>query len=166
MYYLDAAGKMVTGKKKIDGITYLFDENGVFVKAIDLPSNRVLGKKVVRYAKKWVGVTPYVPASQRWTGSGYYNSLKKGTDCSGFVHLIYEHFGYDLPYSSVEYQYNVGIKIKYDQMIPGDIVVFGYGSHVGIYAGNGMMVHCANPEDGTMYGIVYEKPTACIRVLK
>ena len=47
----------------------------------------------------------------------------------------------------------------------GDIVVFGYGSHVGIYAGDGKMVHCATPESGTVYAYVYEMPSACVRVV-
>ena len=164
-YYFGASGIMVTGSKVIEGRTYEFSENGDLVKAGDVPSNPALGQRIAEYAKTWVGVTPYVTASQRWNGTSYNNSLTEGTDCSGFVHLIYEKYGYNLPYASYNYQYYVGIKVTAEEALPGDIVVFGYGSHVGIYYGNGMMVHCANPNQGTVYQSLYETPTAYVRVV-
>ena len=155
---------MVTGEQVIDEVTYYFNDSGA-LEAMDVPSNPELGQEIVDFAMQWVGVTPYVPAYLRWDGTKMTNSLTEGTDCSGFVHLIYEEFGYDLPVSSLSYQYDVGIRIPYEMMIPGDIVVFGYGSHVGIYAGDGKMVHCATPESGTVYAYVYEMPSACVRVV-
>lgn len=165
-YYLFGSGAMAVGNQYIGGVLYYFNSSGALVSAVSIPSNPDQGQAIVDYAMQWVGVTPYVPAAQRWNGSYYTNSLTEGTDCSGFVHLIFAEFGYDLPYSSSSYQNSVGVKIPYDQIMPGDIVVFGYGSHVGIYAGNNKMVHCATPERGTVYANVYEIPTACVRVVQ
>ena len=116
------------------------------------------GSEIVQYALSWVGVTPYAPAG---------GSLWSGTDCSGFVHLIYEQFGYNLPSGSDAYQYSVGQQISYEELKPGDIIVYGYGAHVGIYAGNNMVVHCSSPSVGTVvYEMFYREPTAYVRVVE
>ena len=91
----------------------------------------------------FVGVTPYV-----WGG----NSLYGGTDCSGFVHLIFGTFGISCSHASLDYTGgSFGYRISYDELQPGDIVVYGGGDHVAIYAGNGYVVHCSSPENGTVY---------------
>ena len=123
---------------------------------IELPYDEELGMQVVDEAMSYVGVMPYV-----WAGS----SLETGTDCSGFVSQIYSHYGIYLPRSSDEYQY-LDNQISYDQLKPGDVVVYWYGGHVGIYAGNDMLIHAANEEEGTIYGDMwFAIPTAYIRVL-
>ncbi len=132
----------------------------------DTSYDNSLGQQIVDYAMSWVGVTPYVSAENRWTGNGYYNSLTDGTDCSGFTYLIYGAFGIYVPTGSDAYQYSVGTQISYDQLQPGDIVVYRYGGHVAIYAGNDMIIHCANPSAGTIYGSMwYSTPTAYVRVI-
>lgn len=122
-----------------------------------LEENYSIRNRVVDYALSWVGVTPYV-----WAGG----SLIYGTDCSGFVRLIFQEFGYDLPSGSDAYQWAVGYHVSAEEMLPGDIIVYDNGAHVGIYAGNGFVVHCSSPENGTVcWGMWYRPVTAIVRVL-
>ena len=115
--------------------------------------------QIVEYALSFVGVTPYV--------SGGY-SLYTGTDCSGFIHLIYGTFGYWLPTGSDAYQYWVGRHITWEEILPGDIIVYAMGAHVAIYAGNGLVVHCSSEENGTVcWPLTYRTDaTAVIRVIE
>ena len=79
-------------------------------------------------------------------------SLTNGADCSGFTMSIYANYGYKLPRGSIEQAY-VGKQVYEGELLPGDIVAY-YG-HVGIYIGNGMMVHASTPEGGIKYAPVY-----------
>jgi len=95
-----------------------------------------VGSAVVDYAMQFVG-NPYV-----YGGS----SLTNGTDCSGFVMRVYENFGVSLPHSSSADRsqgYDVG---GLENAQPGDIVC--YSGHVGIYAGNGQIVHASTSKTG------------------
>lgn len=95
-----------------------------------------LGNAVVDYAMQFVG-NPYV-----YGGS----SLTNGTDCSGFVMSVYKNFGVSLPHSSSADRsqgYDVGGLANAQ---PGDIVC--YSGHVGIYAGNGQIVHASTSKTG------------------
>lgn len=99
-------------------------------------SNQSLGQQVVDYALQFVG-NPYV-----YGGS----SLTNGADCSGFVMSVYANFGVSLPHSSSadrKVGYNAG---SLGDAAPGDIVC--YSGHVGIYAGNGQIVHASNSRKG------------------
>ena len=104
-----------------------------------VPSNPK-GQDIVDYALQFVG-NPYV-----WGG----NSLTEGCDCSGFVHLIYKHFGYTLPRYSMSFL-NVGVEVSREDIQPGDIVVYekknGVG-HVAIYIGNGKIVEAQSTKAG------------------
>ena len=114
--------------------------------------------QIVDYALSFVGVTPYVP------GGG---SLWEGTDCSGFTHLIFGAFGYWLPTGSDAYQSSVGYHVSYDEILPGDIIVYDWGAHVGIYAGNDLVVHCSSPENGTVcWNMWYRDVTAIVRIIE
>lgn len=125
-----------------------------------------LGQDIVNYALSWVGVTPYVETNNRLAEDGYWNDLYEGTDCTGFTHLIYSAFGIWVPYSSDDYQYNVGISIAYEELQPGDIVVYRYGGHVGSYVGDDLIVHCSNPSSGTIVSSMwYSTPTNFVRVV-
>ena len=95
----------------------------------------ITGEDVVEYALQFVG--------NRYVYGG--TSLTNGTDCSGFVMRVYEHFGYDLPRSSY-YQRSAGVKVSAEDIQPGDIVC--YSGHVAIYIGNGRIVHASNRKDG------------------
>lgn len=95
-----------------------------------------MGKSVIDYATQFVG-NPYV-----WGGS----SLTNGTDCSGFVMSVYDNFGVSLPHSSSALRsqgYDVG---GLSNAQPGDIVC--YSGHVGLYVGNGQIVHASTSKTG------------------
>ncbi len=95
-----------------------------------------LGNAVVDYAMQFVG-NPYVYGG---------TSLTNGADCSGFVMSVYKNFGVSLPHSSSADRsqgYDVGGLANAQ---PGDIVC--YSGHVGIYAGNGQIVHASTSKTG------------------
>ena len=89
--------------------------------------------RVVSVALKYTGV-PYV----------YGGANPSGFDCSGFTMFVYAQFGVALPHSSAR-QGQIGLHITPSAARPGDIVVMDNGGHVGIYAGNGMMVDAPYP---------------------
>lgn len=80
---------------------------------------------------KWAGITP-----------------EKGLDCSGFVKYVFAKLGIDLPHRAAELA-KLGGSVSKDtaSMQPGDLLVFGKGkgiSHVGIYIGDGKMIHASS----------------------
>ena len=102
------------------------------------PSTSSSGQSVVNYASQFLGY-PYVYGGSSLTG---------GTDCSGFVMSVYEHFGVSLPHSSSALR-SAGYGVSYDSMQPGDILC--YDGHVAIYAGGNTVIHASNPADGIKY---------------
>lgn len=130
-----------------------------------ITTNGTLGDQIVDYARQWVGVTPYVYWEDRVADGYIVNSLEDGTDCSGFVSLIYDTFGIQTSAASNDYQYMSNI--SYDELEPGDVVVYGEGSHVAIYAGDDTVIHCSNPESGTIESdINYREPTGYVRIIE
>lgn len=94
------------------------------------------GADVVQFAKQFVG-NPYVYGG---------TSLTNGADCSGFVMSVYKNFGVSLPHSSAADR-NVGAAVNgLENAQPGDIIC--YSGHVGIYAGNGQIVHASTSKTG------------------
>lgn len=71
-------------------------------------------------------------------------------DCSGLTMSAWASAGVGLPHSAAA-QYSSTPRVDSSSLIPGDLVFF-YSDlhHVGIYVGNGMMVHAANPGDGVL----------------
>lgn len=95
-----------------------------------------LGQQVADFALQFVG-NPYVYGG---------TSLTNGADCSGFTLAVYSNFGVSLPHSAAA-QNKKGTNVgSIDNAIPGDIVY--YSGHVGIYIGNGQIVHAGNSRTG------------------
>jgi len=122
-------------------------------------------QQLVDFAASRVGVTPYV-----WAG----RSLETGTDCSGFVNLVYDNFGYYASAGSDDYQSvegDWGENISYSELQPGDVVVYRNGEHVGIYAGQDdtgtdIIIHDSNEIDGVKVSDMnYSTPTAFVRII-
>ncbi|KGF01216.1 C40 family peptidase [Actinomyces sp. S4-C9] len=110
---------------------------------VSIPS--ASASSAVGIAAQYIGV-PYV-----WGGAS-----PSGFDCSGLVSYVYGQLGYSLPHSS----YGIGSSgthIPASEAAPGDIVY--YGGHVGIYAGNGMMIHSPEPGRSVEYAAVYGAPS-------
>ena len=88
------------------------------------------GESILAAARSKIG-SPYV-----WGAAG-----PNAFDCSGLTTWAYRQVGKDIPRTSYA-QASQGQKVSRDQLQPGDIVVFYSGaSHVGIYAGDGKVVH-------------------------
>ena len=93
------------------------------------------GQEIANFACQFVG-NPYVPGG---------TSLTEGADCSGFTMAVYNNFGISLPRSSYA-QAGYGREVSYSEAQPGDIIY--YGGHVGIYIGNGLIVHASTQATG------------------
>ncbi|MCE3287879.1 MAG: NLP/P60-family protein [Gaiellaceae bacterium] len=98
-------------------------------------------ERAVRVALTAVG-TPY-----RWGGE----SPASGFDCSGLVRWAYARVGVELPHNSYAL-YSEGRPVREARMEVGDILFFGGLGHVGLYLGNGRMVH--SPQTGRNVEIV------------
>ena len=109
---------------------------------INNASGSDLGKKVAQFACQYIG-NPYVYGG---------TSLTNGTDCSGFTYRVYQNFGYTLPRTSAE-QRSSGTGVEYSQAQPGDLIC--YSGHVGIYIGDGKIVHASS----STTGIIVSKAT-------
>ena len=89
------------------------------------------GSEIANFACQYVG-NPYVSGG---------TSLTNGADCSGFTYRVFSEFGYSLPRTSYQ-QRSAGTGVSYENAQPGDLIC--YEGHVGIYIGNGMIVHASN----------------------
>ena len=96
---------------------------------------------IIKEAEKYLGY-PYV-----WGGSSPSTSF----DCSGFVSWVINHSGWDVGRLGAQGLCNICTPVPSDNVKPGDLVFFTgtYDtpgvSHVGIYVGNNMMIHCGDP---------------------
>ena len=96
---------------------------------------------IIKEAEKYLGY-PYV-----WGGSSPSTSF----DCSGFVSWVINHSGWDVGRLGAQGLCNICMPVSSANVKPGDLVFFTgtYDtpgvSHVGIYVGNNMMIHCGDP---------------------
>lgn len=93
------------------------------------------GQQIANYACQFIG-NPYVPGG---------TSLTNGADCSGFVWRVYKDFGYNVPRTSYSLR-SAGSEVSYANAQPGDVMC--YAGHVGIYIGNGQIVHASTQKTG------------------
>ena len=154
-YYLTGSGAMQTGWLTLSGKKYYFEEDGTLneektqeesgteaSKVTDSTQKettstvKTKGEMVAEYALQFVG-NPYV-----YGGC----SLTTGTDCSGFVMLIYRHFGVELPHYDAAIRARGKSVASLSEAKAGDIICY-YG-HVAIYLGDGRIVHASNSRDG------------------
>jgi len=96
---------------------------------------------IIKEAEKYLGY-PYV-----WGGSSPSTSF----DCSGFVSWVINHSGWNVGRLGAQGLCNICTPVSSANVKPGDLVFFTgtYDtpgvSHVGIYVGNNMMIHCGDP---------------------
>ncbi|WP_303816594.1 NlpC/P60 family protein [Selenomonas ruminantium] len=106
---------------------------------------------IIDLAQQFLGV-PYV-----WGGSS-----PNGFDCSGFVQYVFAQKGIHLP-RTADIQATAGRPVSKSELMPGDLVFFAGDyvniSHVGIYVGNGQMIHASSS-----HGIAYDSLSRDYRV--
>lgn len=109
--------------------------------------------RMIKEAEKYLGM-PYV-----WGG----DSPQTGFDCSGFVSWVVNHSenGWDMGRQTANGLMSQCTAVSVKEAKPGDLVFFEKtyqtdgASHVGIYVGNGMMIHCGNPIQYTNINTTY-----------
>lgn len=109
---------------------------------------------LVQFALQYVG-NPYV-----WGGT----SLTNGIDCSGFTMQVYARYGISLPHHAAS-QPGYGTRVSAAEARPGDLFFYGSGSsigHVGIYIGNGQIVHASNRRTGIKISSAFYRTPVCI----
>lgn len=116
-------------------------------------------QKVAEYGLQFVG------GKYKYGGSNPHT----GTDCSGFTKYVMEHgAGIHLERSS-RGQARQGVEISADQMRPGDLLFYGNGkniNHVGMYIGNGQIVHASTEETGIITSPWnYRNPVKIVNVM-
>ncbi len=99
---------------------------------------------VVNYAMQYLG-NRYVHGGQ---------SLASGTDCSGFTCYVYKEFGYSLSRTPQGQYTSAGRGIDMSEIEPGDVICYSSNgstcTHVGLYIGNGQIIHAANSRKGVI----------------
>ena len=84
-------------------------------------------------------------------------------DCSGLMYAAYKQVGISLPRTS-QTQISAGTSVSKGDLQPGDLVFYYSGiTHVGMYIGNGQIVHAANPRSGVVTASVNSMPFAGAR---
>jgi hypothetical protein len=121
----------------------VFSGDGSGVDAPSFANMSVAFAAIMAEATQFIGF-PYV-----WGGSNPQTSF----DCSGFICWVYTQSGvYNLPRTTAEGIWNQSTRITAADALPGDLIFFtgtyraSYAvTHVGIYVGEGKMLHAGNP---------------------
>jgi cell wall-associated NlpC family hydrolase len=134
----EAAKKTAKNTSKSNGST------GSGTVTVQVPDN-ASASDVVSIAMEYLGC-PYV-----WAGSS-----PSGFDCSGFVMYVYAKVGVSLPHSS-RMQIGCGKSVSSGDLKAGDLVFFGNPTihHVGLYIGDGKMIHAAGVGKGVRIDSVW-----------
>ncbi|MFI6862729.1 NlpC/P60 family protein [Streptomyces sp. NPDC050421] len=104
-------------------------------------------EKVMAFARAQIG-KPYV-----WGATG-----PASYDCSGLTQAAWKAAGVDIPRTTWD-QVNVGTRVATADLQPGDLVFFYDDiSHVGIYKGDGMMIHAPKPGANVREESIYYMP--------
>ncbi len=127
------AAKAQAAQKKPSSVTSSKTESTV---QSATANNSDMGAAVAEYALQFVG-NPYVYGG---------TSLTEGADCSGFVMSVYANFGVKLPHSSSADRKQGYAVSGLENAKPGDLIC--YSGHVGIYIGDGQIVHASNKKTG------------------
>ncbi|MGW0080461.1 NlpC/P60 family protein [Streptomyces sp. NPDC003393] len=115
--------------------------------SVPAPNSRAAA--AVAYAYQKLG-SPYV-----WGATG-----PDAFDCSGLAQAAYRAAGISLPRTTYA-QINAGRRVARSDLRPGDLVFFYSGiSHVGIYVGNGRMIHAPNPSAPVRLAPIDQMPFA------
>ncbi|GAB3467556.1 NlpC/P60 family protein [Kineococcus endophyticus] len=111
------------------------------------------GQRLLDVASQFKGV-PY-----KWGGT-----TPSGFDCSGLIQYAGKQIGLTLPRTAAQ-QATVGTAVpSLDQARPGDLVVLENGHHIGIYVGNGQMLHAPKTGDVVKISKVWETPMTIRRL--
>lgn len=116
------------------------------------PYSKLDGATILKVAAKYVG-TPYV----------FGGETPRGFDCSGYVAFVFAQFGIALPHS-VHGQNRMGILIRPEDALPGDLVIMDDLGHDGIYAGNGNFYHAPRPGDYVKLAPIYTSRIHFVRL--
>lgn len=108
---------------------------------------------ILAVAAKYVG-TPYV----------FGGETPAGFDCSGYVAFVFSQFGIPMPHSVIG-QNRLGMLVKREDALPGDLVVFNDLSHNGIYAGNGNFYHAPRRGDSVKLAPIYTPNVHFVRIV-
>lgn len=121
------------------------------VKGLD--AYALLGPQIVKYARSFEG-TPYKPEVGKSPEQDPANP-PSSFDCSKFTSYVYRKFGKSID-SYSDTQYAGGVPVAKDDLMAGDLMFWNTNSskitgHVGIYAGNGMVIHVSGAVKDTVY---------------
>ncbi len=117
---------------------------GIILPDTSYSDNDELRASIVEYAMQYLG-NVYIHGG---------SSLEKGTDCSGFTCFIYADFGYSISRTPSGQYSSDGRSIDYSEIKPGDIICYTSNgkkcTHVGLYIGDGQIIHEANSRKGVI----------------
>lgn len=138
------------GEQPVDGDPLQSADNAAVGEGADLTGqtyadNGELRAAIVEYAMQYLG-NVYVHGGK---------SLDSGTDCSGFTCFIYADFGYSISRTPSGQLSSAGRSIDYSEIQPGDIICYSSNggrscTHVGLYIGDGQIIHAANTRKGVI----------------
>ncbi|WP_153721816.1 S-layer homology domain-containing protein [Sporosarcina cascadiensis] len=133
------AGNLMAVQTPADGVKYI---NKNTVKTVNAKGTmpKPTKEQIIETSKTFDGL------SYLWAGTSGF-----GLDCSGFTYSVYRQHGIDLPRDASVQAVN-GLKVNKKDLQAGDLLFFAYNKgkgtvhHVGMYIGNGQMIHAPNPK--------------------